>query len=231
VSDQSPRDETSPTDSDERGSDDVSIRLASLTAPRTPVASVWQRREAAPAVPPQPVEPSAPRPPATAGIGRLTRIDAADLWTDASEMSTWVAANPEAMAELSALDGLRFHATNAGSLTGVTSDGAVVSIVCEVGPSSDAGLGTVLRTAAVQDGGTVMWVNGGPSDSHVAAVSWLNGATPPRFLLVKATGVRIDGSASAPMFEVLVRPARSTEAPDEGNDAPQRRVEDHLPES
>jgi hypothetical protein len=260
VSDQTPPDQTSPA-ANEQGSVDVSARLASLSAPRTGVTSIWQRREApTPAPTPGPVverpndtsqavgatqptpaptptpTPALAAPRATSAsttnpsIGRLTRVSAADLWTDANAMSSWVAANAEALSELTGVEGLRFHAPTAGTVLGTTADSGAVCVVCEVGPSSDEGLGALLRTAAVQDGGTVVWLNGGPSDSHVAALSWLNRATPPRFFLAKATGVRIDGSASAPMFELLVRPPRAAEPADETVDAPQRRVEDHVPE-
>ena len=253
MSEQNPSDQASRTD--EQGSTDVSARLASLIAPRPAVASIWQRREAAapPAPPaaehaetepepePQPAasarpepEPAAPpasaTPVAGAGIGRLTRVSAAELWTDASAMSSWIAANAEALSELTGVEGLRFRAPTAGTVLGQAADGSAVCVVCEVGPSSDEGLGALLRTATVQDGGTVVWLNGGPSDSHVAALSWLNRATPPRFFLAKATGVRIDGSASAPMFELLVRPPRVADAEPATTDAPQRRVEDHVPE-
>jgi hypothetical protein len=257
VSDQSPSDK--PSSNNEQGSVDLSARLASLSAPRPGVTSIWQRREAAapftepavdspeivaqvaeagvptPTPTPTPTATFAPTPteaptPATAGgIGRLTRVSAAELWTDASAMSTWIATNAETLSELTGVEGLRFHAPAAGTVLGKAADGSAVCVVCEVGPASDEGLGALLRTAAVQDGGSVVWLNGGASDSHVAALSWLNRATPPRFFLGKATGVRIDGSASAPMFELLVRPPRATE-PAEEADARQRRVEDHVPE-
>jgi hypothetical protein len=230
----------------------LSQRLASLSAPRPGVSSIWQRREAtaaasasvgdqagdesraAEAAPTPTPAPAAARAPSvsttSSSIGRLTRVTAAELWTDASAMSSWVAANAEALSELTGVEGLRFQAPTAGTVLGTTSDGSAICVVCEVGMSSDEGLGALLRTAAVQDGGTVVWLNGGPSDTHIAALSWLNRATPPRFFLAKATGVRIDGSASAPMFELLVRPPRATEPAAETSDAPQRRVEDHVPE-
>ena len=254
MSDQTPPDQTSSS-ANEQGSVDVSARLASLSAPRTGVTSIWQRREATPPTPPPVAEhsdeasqgveatqpastpvatPAAPRaasaPTTSSSIGRLTRVTAAELWTDASAMSSWVAANAEALSELTGMEGLRFQTPTGGTALGRMADGGAVCVVCEVGPSSDEGLGALLRTAAVQDGGTVVWLNGGPSDSHVAALSWLNRATPPRFFLAKATGVRIDGSASAPMFDLLVRPPRATEQAEVTADAPQRRVEDHVPE-
>lgn len=246
MSDPTSPDQTSSS-TNEQGSVDVTARLASLSAPRPGVTSIWARREVAAPAPAREVERSdAEDPPAaesaaqprtapasastTAGIGRLTRVSAAELWSDASAMASWISANPDATTELTGVNGLRFQAPNGGIVLGATADGTAVCVVCEVGESSDEGLGALLRTATVQDGGTVVWLNGGPSDSHVAALSWLNRATPPRFFLVKATGVRIDGSASAPMFDLLVRPPRATEPADEATDVPRRRVEDHVPE-
>ncbi|MGZ8475918.1 MAG: hypothetical protein ACXWWQ_06810 [Candidatus Limnocylindria bacterium] len=242
MSDQNPPAPTSENAINEQESADLSQRLASLSAPRPGVASIWQRRDGALAAEPAtPItaaasgvlnSPPALRPAAAGGVGRLTRVTAAELWTDASAMSAWVAANAEALAELTGLEGLRFDAPSSRSdaVLGTIADGAAVCVVCEVGPSTDERLGTLLRVAALQDGGTVMWLNGGPSDSHVAALSWLNRATPPRFYLAKATGVRIDGSASAPLFELLVRPPRVAGSAGGTSDAPQRRVEDHVPE-
>jgi hypothetical protein len=222
MSDQTPPDQTSPT-ANEQDSADVSARLASLGAPRPGVTSIWARREAtAPTTPPSTAS--------STGIGRLTRVSAAELWTDATAMATWIFANPDALSELTGAEGLRFRAPTDRIVLGVTADGKAVCVVCEVAESSDEGLGALLRTATVQDGGTVVWLNGGPSDSHVAALSWLNRATPPRFYLAKVTGVRIDGSASAPMFDLLVRPPRATEPADDSTEVPRRRVEDHVPE-
>jgi hypothetical protein len=152
-------------------------------------------------------------------------------------MVAWVAANPDAMAELSSLDGLTFDSVEGSMAVGSTGDGSPVCVVCEVGGSTDAGLGIVLRIAAVQDGGMVIWVNAGQTDSHAAAVSWLNRSTSPRFLLVRATAVRIDGSAVAPLFDLVVRPPRASDqagAPvqrrDPAADAPIRRVGDAIPD-
>lgn len=252
MSDQIPPDHPSATN--EQGSVDLSARLASFGAPRPGVTSIWQRRETVPPaadaavdgqdVVAQPAEADAststaaatptpastPIAPAPAGIGRLTRVTAAELWTDASAMSSWIAANAEALSELTGVEGLRFEAPTADTVIGTTADGEAVCVVCEVGPSSDEGLGALLRTAAVQDGGTVVWLNGEASDSHIAALSWLNRATAPRFFLARATGVRIDGSASAPMFEIVVRPPRAAEATEDPTTVPQRRVGDHVPE-
>lgn len=243
MSDQTPPDQATSTS--ERGSVDVGARLAHLTAPapRTTVSSTWPRRDPVPA-PPSPdasehaaaashgtaekASPPAPTP-AGRGIGRLSRVSAADLWSDATAMAAWIGANADVLSELIPVEGLRFRTPMAGTVVGADADGSPVCVVCEVGPSSDEALGTLLRTAAIQGGGTVVWLNGGPTESHVAALSWLNRATPPRFFLARASGVRIDGSASAPMFDLVVRPPRGHGAAGATGDAPQRRVEDHLP--
>jgi hypothetical protein len=145
-------------------------------------------------------------------------------------MAAWIGANADTLSELIAVEGLRFRQPMTGTVVGADAAGSPVCVVCEVGPSSDEGLGTLLRTAALQEGGTVVWLNGGPTESHVAALSWLNRATPPRFFLARATGVRIDGSASAPMFDLVVRPPRAVDASGPTTDGPRRRVGDHVPE-
>lgn len=246
MSDETPTDAPASPPIGPKAQVDVTTRLANLTA-RPAVSSIWSRRDAAqspvadtPAADRGPVEasPSAgPASRASGAIGRLTRISASELWTDGAGMAAWVAANPDAIGETIGTEGLRFHAPDSGLVLGVGADGSAVCVVCEVGPSTDERLGVVLRIAAVQEGGTVIWLNGGPSDPHVAAFSWLNRATAPRFFLASVSGVRIDGSASAPLFDLVVRPPRTTGAGDEvaeavgpTADAPQRRVEDHVPE-
>ena len=213
---------------------DATARLSNL-AQRAPSLSIYTRRESRPtasvppaeATPASTVMPEPPFPGLTPTIGRLTRVTAGDLWASGGAMASWLASTPAALPEPLGIGDATFASPDSNVMVGTGGDGAPVCVVCEVGPSSDEGLGALLRAAAVQDGGTVVWLVGASDDSHGAALSWLNGSTAPRFLLVRVSGVRIDGSASAPVFELVVRPPREA-----GNatDAPQRRVEDHLPE-
>jgi hypothetical protein len=226
---------------------DAAARLAGLTQ-RTPSLSIFTRRESAAtsAAPPAEAATSAtaatpeaaenapasvPTPePAFPGvaptIGRLTRVTAADLWASGAAMASWLASTPAALPEPLGIGDATFAPSDSNVLVGTGGDGAPACIVCEVGPSSDEGLGALLRAAAVQDGGTVVWIVSALDDSHGAALSWLNRSTAPRFLLVRVSGVRIDGSASAPVFELVVRPPRDA---GDATAGPQRRVEDHLP--
>lgn len=187
---------------------------------------------------PGPAAPTA-GPPPSAGIGRLIRVPASALWTDNAAMAAWIAATPAVMMEAGGVDAERFDAPDGNIVLGTTKSGTPICVVCEVGPSSDEGLGVLLRIAAVQDGGVVLWLAGEASDGHIAALSWLNRSTSSRYSMVQVTGVRIDGSASAPIFTLVVRPARATDgpgtAPSDEADAEaarsrQRRLEDHLPE-
>jgi hypothetical protein len=219
---------------------DAAARLANL-APRTPSLSIFTRRDGAAAAaaeesPSQAASagPSSSSP--TAGIGRLIRVPASALWTDGAAMAAWLASTPAALMDAAGVDVERLDSPDSKIVLGTSKSGQPVCVVCEAGPSSDEGLGVLLRIAAVQDGGTVVWMTGEPSDSHVAALSWLNRSTSPRFSLVRVTGVRIDGSASAPIFTLVVRPARTGDGASTETAAPapvatpQRRVEDHLPE-
>ncbi len=207
---------------------------------------------------PQPLRPSAPPGSSAPGqrpaspdanattafppvIGRISRVRGSELWADGIGLADWLAASPEPLSETLGRPPFEFATAGTNILLGTSADQHPVCVVCEVGPSSDEGLGVLLRVAAVQEGGIVIWVAGEMSDSHVAALSWLNRSTAPRFYLVRVTGIRIDGSASAPIFELVARPARASGPPPStvsGDgastrppDAPRRRAEDHVPES
>lgn len=221
---------------------DAAARLSSLTQ-RTPSLSIYTRRESSAPLPPPPstdpfatavqpstaeatsesVAPSAAAP----SIGQLTHVSATDLWSSGAEMAAWLASAPTALPDAVGMADATFATPDGPVLIGTRADGTPASVVCELGTSSDEGLGSLLRVAAVQDGGTVVWVVGETDDSHVAALSWLNRETSPRFMCVRVSGVRIGGSASAPMFDLVVRPPRGSGEPPA--DAPRRRVEDHLP--
>jgi hypothetical protein len=202
---------------------DPATRLAGLTQ-RTPSLSIYTRRE------PTTEEGSATS--SATSIGRLTRVPASTLWTDGTAMATWLAANPAALMDAVNVDVAECQTPDSNVVLGTAKDGTSVCVVCGAGPTTDEGLGVLLRVAAVQDGGVVVWMTGEPADTHVAALSWLNRSTPPRFFLVRVSGVQIDGSASAPIFTLVVRPPRAEgDAAAAGSPAstPRRRVDDHVP--
>jgi hypothetical protein len=249
VSDTNPGDSSAPRPSGEQPAVDALARLANLTSPPPGGSSIWRRREAAPetvgAAATEPVAAATdPHPapfttPSAATIGRLSRVDATELWPGAAAMAGWIAATPDVIAEQVGSAALQFGAPDSNVLIGTDAKGGPICVVCETGPATDEALGVLLRVAAVQDGGSVVWITGEPSDPHRAAVSWLNHSMPPRFYLIRVSGVRIDGSASAPVFDMVVRPPRAANAstgatgpdPAPANGVtPQRRVEDHVPE-
>jgi hypothetical protein len=269
VSEQVPAPDPSPaTTSSDDGRSATTDRLSGLAA-RTAAESVWGRRDE-PAAPPSapartvadasqlramasaapPVAAPAPTAATTAppapvpAIGRISRVKASELWRDGSGLAGWLAATPEPLAETLGKPPFEFATTESNILLGTSADQHPVCVVCEVGPSSDEGLGVLLRVAAVQDGGIVAWIAGEIGDVHTAALSWLNRTTAPRFHLVRVTGIRIDGSASAPIFELVARPPRAAAPAPAGSqvtssdggaprtpDGPRRRAEDHLPDA
>jgi hypothetical protein len=198
---------------------DPTARLAGLTQ-RPPSLSIYTRREAA-------ADGATPQP-GTTSIGRLTRVPASALWADGTAMANWLAANPAAMMDVVNVDIAEFEVPESTVVTGAAKDGRAVCAVCEVGPTTDEGLGVLMRVAAVQDGGVVVWLTGEPADTHVAALSWLNHSSSSRFYLVRVSGVQIDGSASAPIFTLAVRPPRGEADPAAPAGTPRRRAEDHV---
>lgn len=185
---------------------------------------------------PAPAAPEVPWPDAVRPrvLGRLSRVPASELWPTSAALAEWLMTAPDDLRQSIAAGSVRFDERTANILLG-TADGDVpICAVCESGPSSDEGLGVLLRVAAVQEGGIVAWVVGEPDDSHIAAVSWLNRSTSPRFHLVRAEGARVNDSAAAPMFDRIVRPPRGAQADESAQrgagSQPQRRVEDHVPE-
>jgi hypothetical protein len=221
---------------------DPAQRLGGLAA-RASGGSAWQREPSPPATAPSAPPAAAPMAPSAGAsgpgvIGRLSRVRASDLWAEGRGLAAWLASSPEALSEALAKPPFEFASSGSNILLGTSADQRAVCVVCEVGPSSDEGLGVLLRVAAVQEGGIVVWVAGEAGDAHVAALSWLNRTTTPRFYLVKVTGVRIDASASAPIFELVARPPRAAHAEGQsgdregpGVDGPRRRVEDHVVDS
>ena len=250
MSDTNPGDSSAARPTGEQPAVDALARLANLTSPPPGGSSIWRRREAAPESADTPATepvaaatdpPPTPFSPPSAGtIGRLSRVQATDLWPGAVAMAGWIAATPDVIAEQIGSSGLQFSTPDSNVLIGTDAKGRAICVVCETGPASDEALGVMLRIAAHQDGGTVVWITGEPTDPHRAAVSWLNHSMPPRFYLLRVSGVRIDGSASAPVFDLVVRPPRTASSSSDaiGQDAappangvtPQRRVEDHVPE-
>jgi len=203
---------------------DATTRLAGL-AQRTPSLSIYTRRE--------PANGNAAATSSATSIGRLTRVPASALWTDGTAMATWLAANPAALMDAVNVDVAECKAPDSNIVLGTAKDGTAVCVVCGAGPTTDEALGVLLRVGAVQDGGVVVWMTGEPADSHVAALSWLNRSMTPRFFLVRVSGVQIDGSASAPIFTLVVRPPRAegeAAAAATATTTPRRRVDDHLPE-
>jgi hypothetical protein len=234
VTDQFPLEPSNDASEGDAPTNDATARPTNV-APRSPSLSIYTRREPVAQVgdgsgspPPAPSdEPAFPGLVTT--IGRLSHVPATDLWPTGAAMAAWLCATPSALSDAVPIAGATFEKPEGNVLVGSVPGGVPVCVVCEVGPSSDEGLGVLMRVAAVQDGGRVLWIAGEPGDAHGAALSWLNRSTSPRYALLRVSGIRIDASASAPMFEVVVRPPRSSAAAAAPSDERKRRAEDHVP--
>lgn len=171
---------------------------------------------------------------ATGQIGRLTRLSAAEVWTDDGALAAWLASDPAALGDVLGTT-LRDVTTegSANRLTATSADGGSVTILCEVGVTSDAALARLLASAAVGTDSQVVWVAGEIDPGHGATISWLNRTTATRFVVVRVEAVRIGTSPAAPLLEVAVRPARAGDPQPQGASGGTltegRRADDHTP--
>ncbi|HSK92487.1 MAG TPA: hypothetical protein VLA76_00350 [Candidatus Angelobacter sp.] len=191
-----------------------------------PTASADADRTTAPADTAPVHSPPRPR------IGRLTSVPASELWAEPADLAAWIAADPSVLADAVGVP-LAGAAVgpNPSRVSATDPAGTLVSVVCDVGDSTDASLAAVLEVAALGASSTVIWVAGEAASSHIASLSWLNRGTDARLFLVRVAGARIDGSGAAATMEVVVRPPRATDPDPETEPTPPsdhgRRVADH----
>ena len=157
--------------------------------------------------------PRAPARPTQAGlpIGRLRRVDPAELWRG-DALAAWLADNLEEVTHL--LGGkLENGATDPaapGTVAAVDGSGAPVRIVVELGPSSDETFGLLMRQLVSSGTRTAVWVCGTAREEHLTSVTWLNREISGRLHVLTVGAMRIDDSAPAPVFRLALKAAERT---------------------
>lgn len=156
-----------------------------------------------------------PKSPATSlAIGRLRRVDPAELWR-ASDFATWLAGN---LRDIGALIGTTLTAAPAGgappgTVVATDASGGQVRIVVELGPSSDETFGVLMRQLVASGAGTAVWICAHARDEHLGSVEWLNREITGHMHLVAVEAVRIDDSIPAPIFRLALRAEPGRAAP------------------
>lgn len=224
---------------------DPAARLAHLTT-GGPTGIFGRRLMAAPTpdvTPPEPAVapvdvPATPAPVAAAApgstptVGRLTRLAASEIWPDAAALASWLITDPSQLGEAI---GVSLVSATAGPTVShaiaSAADGSTVSVVVEVGRTTDEALGIVVGIASIGGSDVVVWLAGEVEPTHTASLSWLNRSADALFYLVRAEGVRIGASDPAALLEAIVRPPRAGDIDPEAEashaHAGGRRVDDH----
>jgi hypothetical protein len=155
---------------------------------------------------------SAPRP-AHPGlpIGRLRRVDPAELWRG-DALAAWLADNLDEVTHLlgGELSEGSIDPSAPGTVAAIDAGGAPVRIVVELGPSSDETFGLLMRQLVSSGTRTAVWVCGTARDEHLTSVTWLNREISGRLHVLTVDAMRIDDSAPAPVFRLALRAADST---------------------
>jgi len=155
-------------------------------------------------------------------LGRLSRLDAREVWThEAHDFTPWLHENIALLAEA-----LGFDIEATGREVGVgdfavdivgrtTPGGRPVIVENQLAPTDHSHLGQVLTYASGLDAAIIVWVAPRFRDEHRQALDWLNAHTDEQvdFFGVELELLRIDDSVPAPHFKLVAQPnawAKST---------------------
>lgn len=165
---------------------------------------------------------TSPFPSATISLGRLSRLDAREVWLhEAHDFTPWLHENVALLAEALGFD---IEATGREVSVGdfavdivgrTTPGGRSVIVENQLAPTDHSHLGQVLTYASGLDAAIIVWVAPRFRDEHRQALDWLNAHTDEQvdFFGVELELLRIDDSAPAPHFKLVAQPnawAKST---------------------
>ena len=170
--------------------------------------------------------PAGPNPSAPVAFGRLEDLLPREAWGhEARAFTPWLAENIDRLAEAVGMEleltgqEVRVDRYAADILAGDLSDGSIVLIENQLGPTDHTHLGQIMTYLAGLEARSVIWIAPEFREPHLSAIRWLNEHTAEgfAFFAVRLRVVRIGDSPMAPVFEVVEKPNRwerrlSTEA-------------------
>jgi len=148
-------------------------------------------------------------------IARLTRIPLREVWShEAHDFTRWLAENLDYLEEVT---GLRLTLVEREATTGdfavdilaEDAEGNLVVIENQLDRTDHDHLGKLLTYMSNHGAKTAIWITSQPRPEHEKAVHWLNETLPVdmAFYLIRIEAVRINESAPAPLFSVVVGPS------------------------
>lgn len=152
---------------------------------------------------------------AAAELGKLERVDPRQVWIrEDHDFTPWLLGNADGLAEALGieleLEGAE-HRVGGYSLDLIgrdISNGAVLIVENQLGPTDHSHLGQILTYAAGTAASTIVWIATAFREEHRQALDWLNEHTgeDTHFFGIELQLVRIGDSARAPLFNVVVQP-------------------------
>jgi Domain of unknown function (DUF4268) len=150
------------------------------------------------------------------GLSRLERLEPRIIWGDkAPDLTPWLAENLDVIGDTIGVEITPIHRESrpgeaALNIFGEDSGGRPVIIENLLEPTSNAQLGQLLVYASTLEAAVIVWVVPRFHAEHRQALDWLNRRTDEGidFFGIELSLVRIGNSAPAPVFDLILQPAR-----------------------
>jgi len=149
-------------------------------------------------------------------IGKIKRVPIKEVWRrEAADFTPWLRDNIDILNDI-----LNFSISGAESeqsagsfsvdIVAEDDSGNPVIIENQFGKSDHDHLGKLLTYLTVIESKTAIWIVEDPRPEHINAITWLNESSSASFYLVKVEAVKIEDSAPAPLFTLIVGPSDET---------------------
>lgn len=146
-------------------------------------------------------------------IARLERVSLREVWKhEANDFTQWLQNNIDILNEaldINLVNVDREQAAGTFSVDLVAEDegGGTVIIENQLEKSNHDHLGKLITYLTAMGAKTAIWIVSDPRPEHVTAITWLNESASAQFYMVKVEAVRIENSAPAPLFTLIVGPS------------------------
>jgi len=149
-------------------------------------------------------------------IEKIQRVLLRDVWKhEALDFTTWLKDNLDVLndaLDLSLANAEREQSAGDFQVDLVAEDEAGNPVVIEnqLERSDHDHLGKLVTYVSMIGAKTAIWIVADARPEHVRAVGWLNESSATAFYLLKVEGIRIGGSAPAPLLTLIVGPSEET---------------------
>lgn len=146
-------------------------------------------------------------------IGKIERIPLREVWRhEAQYLTPWLQENLDVLNDVTNLTLVTAEREqSAGSfsvdLVAEDTDGRTIIIENQLEKSNHDHLGKLLTYLVAIEAEAALWIVSDPRPEHVNVINWLNETSAASFYLLKLEAIRINDSAPAPLFTLIVGPS------------------------